>query len=79
MPREPAGCLFGFLANLFGIVPPPVQNLPATVMVNKFFITEAEQSFFKVLQLVVEDRAHILAQISLRQLFYFPNAPGRQT
>jgi len=78
MPNQPAGCLFGFLANLFGGRPAKSSTAPK-VIINKFFITDAERNFFHVLRQVVGPRAHILAQVSLRQLLFFPNAPGRQS
>jgi hypothetical protein len=81
MNAEPKGCLVGFLANLFGGTErSPAAEMPK-VMINKYFITNAERAFFLVLQTVVEDRARILCQVSLRQLLYLPgtNNPGRQT
>jgi hypothetical protein len=53
------------------------------VQVDKRFVTDAEASFFRVLRKVVGDRGHVLAQVSLKQLLWFPgNAksnPGRAT
>jgi hypothetical protein len=78
MNREPAGCLFGFLANLLGHRPAS-ESQPPRVIVNKFFITDAERNFFHVLGHVVGTRGYILSQVSLRQLLYFPNVKGRQS
>jgi hypothetical protein len=51
------------------------------VQVNKFFISNAEADFFRVLMGVVGDEGHILAQVSLRQLLWMPGSnqtnPGR--
>jgi len=77
MPHQRTGCLFGFLANLLGHRP-DTAAAPPKVMVNKFFITDAERNFFLVLRQVVGTRAHILAQVSLNQLLYFLSAPNRQ-
>ncbi len=70
---EPRGCL-GFL---FGGRAPRTsgEGLPGglpKVQANKFFVSNAEADFFRVLRKVCGDRAHILAQVSLRQLLYFP-------
>lgn len=73
MAKEPAGCL----AFLFGIFPKQVRKAPAAatlpkVMVNKFFVTDAEADFFRVLVRVVGSRGHILAQVPLGKLLWFP-------
>jgi very-short-patch-repair endonuclease len=48
---------------------------------NKYFVSDAEADFFRVLQRVVAGRAHVLAQVSLRQLLWLPGSnqtnPGR--
>jgi hypothetical protein len=53
------------------------------VQVNKFFVSNAEADFFRVLKRVVGDRGHVLAQVSLRQLLWMPGSnqtnPGRAT
>jgi hypothetical protein len=53
------------------------------VQINKYFVSNAEGDFFRVLRQVVGDRGHVLAQVSLRQLIWFPgnnhSNPGRQT
>jgi hypothetical protein len=69
---EPQGCL-GFLFNLFGLSvrQPGPTSLPK-VQVNKYFVSRAEADFFRVLNRVVGDRGHVLAQVSLRQLVWFP-------
>jgi len=77
MDRQPAGCLLGFLANLFG-TPTQSSDAPPAVLPNKYFISNAERAFFHVLRQVVGTRGHILAQVSLRQLLYFPPAQNRQ-
>jgi len=82
---EPTGCL-GFLFRLFspgdGGGGAAADTLPK-VQLNKYFVSDAEASFFRVLNRVVGDRGHVLAQVSLRQLLWFPGNsrtnPGRQT
>lgn len=82
MSEEKVGCL-GFLFRVFqgptSAKTTDTASLPK-VMVDKFFITDAEADFFRVLRAVVGDRGHILAQVSLKQLLYFPGKrdPGRQ-
>ena len=78
--KENVGCL-GFLFRLFqreGSAP-EASRLP-TVTVNTRFVTSAEADFFRVLRATVGDRGHILAQVSLKQLLYFPGKrdPARQ-
>lgn len=79
-----SGCLFGFLAKLFhsfGDTPASSvgPSLPL-VITNKRFVTEAEANFFRVLKAVVGQRGHVLAQVSLRQLLWFPpNQKDRAT
>ena len=50
-------------------------------MVSTRFVTPAEADFFRVLRAVVGDRCHILAQVSLGRLLFFPGSnatnPGR--
>ena len=77
------GCL-GFLFELFGDrgnAQPSQQKMPA-VRLNKYFVSDAEADFFRVLKRVVGDKGHVLAQVSLRQLLWFPGNnttnPGRQ-
>jgi len=83
MSSEPKGCLIGFLANLLGGGRGDTSAQMPKVMVNKFFITQAEQAFFRVLQTVVAPRAHIMCQVSLRQVLFLPGSnqsnPGRQS
>ena len=80
MSRERRGCL-GFL---FGRSPAQRRDAsagPPKVLVNKYFISEAEAGFFRVLMRVVAGRGHVLAQVSLRQLLWLPGSnqsnPGR--
>jgi hypothetical protein len=53
------------------------------VQVNKYFVSNAEADFSRVLVRVVGTRGHVLSQVSLRQLVWFPGNnqtnPGRQT
>lgn len=84
MPNRPSGCL-GFLFRLFGLgggAPQPTTAMPR-VQVNKYFVSDGEAGFFRVLRKVVGERGHVLAQVSLRQLVWFPgnsqSNPGRQT
>ncbi|WP_428937866.1 DUF2726 domain-containing protein [Fontivita pretiosa] len=76
------GCL-GFLFSIFGgraESGAAIQTLPK-VQVNRYFVSNAEGNFFRVLKHVVGQRAHVLAQVSLRQLVWFPgnnqSNPGR--
>lgn len=55
------------------------EAVPPSVMVSKKFITAAEFSFFRVLQLAMKDDAYVLAQVSLGQLIYVKNGKGQQT
>lgn len=79
----PRGCL-GFLFTLFGdkSVNDHRSAMPK-VIVNKYFVSNAEADFFRVLHRVVAGKAHVLAQVSLRQLLWFPgnnqSNPGRGT
>ena len=81
---EPSGCL-GFLSRLFASDSPSSGKAAALpkVMVNKFFVSNAEADFFRVLTRVVGNQGHILAQVSLGQLLYLPGSnqsnPGRGT
>ena len=84
MPTQPRGCL-GFIFRLFGgnaASRPSSADLPK-VQINKFFVSNAEADFFRVLHKVVGTRGHVLSQVSLRQLLWFPgnsqSNPGRQT
>lgn len=51
------------------------------VQVNRYFVSDAEANFFRVLEHVVGSRGHVLAQVSLRQLLWMPGNnktnPGR--
>ncbi len=50
---------------------------------TKYFVSNAEADCFRVLRKVVGERGHVLSQVSLRQLVWFPgnnqSNPGRQT
>jgi len=80
--REQSGC-FGFLLGLFrdNSGRTDLADLPR-VQVNKRFVSYAEADFFRVLRNVVGDSGHILAQVSLGQMLWFPgnsqSNPGRQ-
>jgi hypothetical protein len=69
------GCLFGWLVKLFGgggkASAEAAPGLPR-VIVNKRFVTPAEADFFRVLKAVVGARGHVLAQVPLKQLLWFP-------
>ena len=69
---ERKGC-FGFFTDFFtgSRRASAAAGLPR-VTVNKKFISPAEADFFRVLRAVVGGRGHVLAQVSLRQLLYFP-------
>ena len=86
-PAERRGCV-GIVAKLLVAVfgkPEAAggggKTLPEPrVMVSTKFITPAEQSFYGVLIRVVGDRGHILAQVAINQLLFFPGnrgTPGR--
>ena len=84
MDQEKTGCL-GFVFRLFPGLMPKENGVSAgvelpKVMVNNRFVSDAEADFFRVLRAVVGDRGHILAQVSLKQLLYFPGKsnPVRQ-
>jgi hypothetical protein len=51
------------------------------ICLNKRFVSDAEANFFQVLRAVVGARGHVLAQVSLGQLFWLPGnnrgTPGR--
>lgn len=84
MDQPPQGCL-GFLFRLFGAGAGPSRPGAALpkVQVNRYFVSEAEANFFRVLRSVVGSRGHVLAQVSLRQLLWMPGTnqsnPGRST
>ncbi len=75
-----AGCL-GFLFGKIGSVADRDRQTMPKVMINKFFVTNAEADFYRVLCRVVGTKGHILAQVSLGQLLYLPGSnqtnPGR--
>lgn len=80
--QPPAGC-FGFLLGLLGLrrkSAPAGAGMPE-VRVSTKFVSGAEADFFRVLRAVVGDRGHVLAQVSLGRLLYFPGTnatnPGR--
>jgi hypothetical protein len=54
--------------------------MPKVLLSNRF-VTDAEADFFRVLRAVVGGRGHVLAQVSLGRLLYFPGSnatnPGR--
>jgi len=67
------GCLASLLRGLarllFGWM--FVDRVPP-VRVNERFLSPAELSFFRVLRGVVGGRGHVVFQVQLRQLLYFP-------
>jgi len=59
MPIQPTGCL-GVLLRIFGVgadAPASTTSLPK-VQINKYFVSNAEGDFFRVLRRVVGDRGH---------------------
>lgn len=80
--RVSRGCL-GFLFRRPAVVTIATNTGPPQVRVNKYFVSDAEADFFRVLTRVVAGRAHVLAQVSLRQLLWLPGSnqtnPGRST
>jgi hypothetical protein len=79
---EQRGCL-GFISKLFGENADKTtpQDLPKVQVTNRF-VTPAEADFFRVLRHVIGNSGHILAQVSVGKLLYFPgnhrSTPGRQ-
>ena len=80
MGQENVGCL-GFLFRLFpglqaggegGDGAPARAEVPK-VMMNKYFVSNAEADFLRVLRAVVGDHGHVLVQASLKRLVYFPS------
>ena len=77
---EKRGCLGGWLSNLFGgQADSPAASIPriAKVMISTKFVTKPEAEFFRLLREVVGPRGHVLAQVSLKQLLFFPNSSDR--
>lgn len=77
------GFLFAWLPSpKAGEEPSSGPRMPK-VQVNRYFVSDAEAEFFRVLKRVVGDRGHVLAQVSLRQLVWFPgnnqSNPGRSS
>jgi hypothetical protein len=74
-----SGCLFSWFSSLFGggiaASSPDAAKLPR-VIVNKRFVSPAEEDFFRVLRHVVGERGHVLAQVALGRLVWFP--PGQE-
>lgn len=54
------------------------ETYPPPVMVSNRFITDAEFSFFRVLQLAMKEDAYVLAQVALGQLIFVKNAKGQK-
>jgi hypothetical protein len=79
---DPPGCL-GFLLGLLrnNSAESAEADLPE-VRINKRFVTFAEADFFRVLRKVMGESAHVLAQVPIAQLLWFPgnnySNPGRQ-
>lgn len=85
---EPLGCLGQFLRPFLG---PRDTDVPADaalrsadvpkVMVNNRFVSQAEGAFYRVLREVVGSRGHVLTQVALNRLLFFPGSdrgnPGR--
>lgn len=82
MAEQPQGCI-GFLVRLFGGAggsPAGDSRSLPEIQISRKFPTDAEADFFRVLRSVIGERGHILVQVSLRQLLYFPgnrSTPGR--
>ena len=75
MPSDNRGCLFGWLQGVFrerASTSADVGPRLPRVIVNKRFVSNAEADFFRVLKVVVGARGHVLAQVSLKQLLWFP-------
>jgi hypothetical protein len=81
MPVPPRGCLAALIDAIVGRSHASLNEVP-DVRLNKYFVTLAEADFFRVLAEVVGERGHVLAQVSLRQLLWFPgkrHTPGKTT
>jgi Protein of unknown function (DUF2726) len=75
------GCL-GIILKLLGFRTGPAPLPPPQASINRSFISDAEAEFFHTLRHVVADKGLVFAQVSLRQLFYFPggrDTPGRSS
>jgi len=75
------GCL-GVLLKLLGFSSGEPRLPPPVAKVNRSFVSDAEAEFFHTLKHVIGAQGHLLAQVSLRQLFYFPggrDTPGRSS
>lgn len=77
--EEPSGCLFAIFRLLgFGGGGAAAGNaLPYRLRDD--FLSPAELSFYKVLQLVVKDRATISTKVNLADLFFVPRGEGQQS
>ncbi len=78
----PRGCL-GFLSRFLPSPPedsPPSQRqsgLPSPrVMVSTKFVSRSEGDFFRVLREAVGDGGHVLAQVALNRVLFFPGNRG---
>lgn len=73
MPKNELGCLVSIF-RLFARGANEMANADSLpeIRINKFFVSDAEAAFLRVLRRVVADRAYVLAQVSLRQLLWFP-------
>ena len=81
MSNIPSGCLGFLFGRRQGRYDVGFATAFPRVQVNKFFVSDAEANFFRVLRRVVGEQGHILAQVSLRQLLWMPRNnqtnPGR--
>lgn len=73
MSNTPSGCLgFLFGSSQQSTTTKTSAALLPKAQLNKYFISDAEANFFRVLHRVVGERGHILAQVSLRRLIWLP-------
>lgn len=77
--EEPSGCLFAIL-RLFGFGGGgEATGAALPYRLRDDFLSPAELSFYKVLQLVVKDRATISTKVNLADLFFVLRGEGQQS
>lgn len=76
--EEPSGCLFAIF-RLFGFGGGTATGTALPYRLRDDFLSPAELSFYKVLQLVVKDRATISTKVNLADLFFVPRGEGQQS
>jgi hypothetical protein len=77
MPDQKPGCL-GAILKALGLLPANKQVEVLPYRLRDDFVSVAELSFYKVLQLTVGDRAVICPKVRLGDIFYVNNSDKRQ-